>query len=302
MQNLHLGYFMAVNTTPANVPAKTRFTDYIDTQERLPYWARSTNPIVRRHLGLYWRTVPPEIQPFIWIFMTWAGLMLLGFLIPPFFSLTMISFLAAIMIIPFAMALYAHVLVSVAVSSSDAMQQEFSNNTFQLLQATPMSLSQIFLGKVAASMWKRMDDIVMIAQLALAFSPPMFYAMYAQLWLNNPNENLIVPILTLIAGIVTVLRIFLEPIMIGVVSVFIGMVVPGKGRSISAAVVVGSFYFLLINLLSRLPAVRGFDTPEGPVPANGTLVILTDLVLPVLIPIVVIFGILKLAEIMLAQD
>lgn len=293
---------MAVNNPSANVPPKTRFTEYYNTQERLPYWARSTNPIVRRHLGLYWRTVPPEFQPFLWIFMTWAVLMLLGVLIPPLFSLTMISYLASIMIIPFAMALYAHVLVTVAIDSSDAMQQEFSNNTFQLLQATPMSLTQIFLGKVAASMWRRMDDIVMIAQLALAFSPPIAYTIYSDFWSVTETNVLIAPTLTLIAAIVTVLRIFLEPIMIGVVSVFIGVVVPGKGRSISAAIVVGTFYFLLINLLSRLPSVRGFDTPEGAVPANGTLVILTDLILPVLIPIVVIFGILKLAEVLLAQD
>lgn len=302
MQNLHLGLTMAVNSSSANVPPKTRFTEYIDTQERLPYWARSTNPIVRRHLGLYWRTVPPEIQPFLWIFFTWTVLMVLGILIPPLFSLTMISFLASIMIIPFAMALYGHVLVNIAVDSSDTMQQEFANNTFQLLQATPMTLPQIFLGKVAAAMWKRMDDLVMIAQLALAFSPPMYYAMYAQLWVDHPNDNLIVPFLTLMAAIVTVLRVFLEPIMIGVVAVFIGVVVPGKGRSISAAVVVGAFYFLLINLLSRLPSVRGFETPEGAVPANGALVVLTDLILPVIIPIIVIFGILKLAEVMLAQD
>lgn len=293
---------MAVNSTSANVPPKSRFTEYTENQQRLPYWARSTNPIVRRHLGLYWRTIPPEAQPFIVIFMTWVVLLGSGIIFPPLLSLTMISYLASIMIIPFAMLLYGHVLVNIAIEAANAMQLEFANNTFQLLQATPMSLTQIFLGKVAAAMWRRMDDIVMIAQLALAFSPPIAYTIYSDFWSISEYGPAVAPVITLIAALVTVLRIFIEPIMIGVISVFIGVVVPGKGRAISSAVVVGTFYFLLINLLSRLPAVRGFETLEGSIPPNGTLVILTDFILPVIIPVIVIFGILKLAEIMLAQD
>mgnify|MGYP000486178844 CR=1 FL=1 len=294
---------MAVNTTTSSkVPPRTRLTEFVDPQEKLPYWARSTNPIVRRHLGLYWRTVPPEIQPFIVIFMTWVGLIAFGMIFPPFLSVAMISYLAAIMIIPFTMALYAHVLLNIAIDSSRAMQQEFANNTFQLLQATPMSLTQIVLGKVAAAMWRRMDDIVMIAQLALAFTPPIAFTIYSDFWALDAHGVFAAPILTLISALVTVARIFLEPLMIGVVAVFIGVVVPGKGRSIAASVVIGVFYFLLINLLSRLPSVRGFESPEGWIPHNGTLVILTDMVLPVVIPLVVIFAVLALSNRILAQD
>ncbi len=293
---------MAVKTSSAKVAGEPRFTEYINNQERLPYWARSTNPIVRRHLGLYWRTIPPEFTPFVIIFFVWAVLLLIGMLFPPFFSITMITYLASIMIIPLSMLLYGHVLLTIAIDSSRAMQQEFANNTFQLLQATPMTLPQILLGKVAAAMWRRMDDLVMIAQLALAFTPPIAFTIYADFFPRSTHTIAAAPILTLIAALVVIARIFLEPIMIGVVSVFIGVVVPGKGRSISAAVVIGVFYFLLINLLSRLPSVRGFDSPEGAIPANGILVILTDFVIPVLVPILVIFGVLKLAEIMLQQD
>lgn len=294
---------MVANSRPTNIKGKAAyFTEYPDTQQRLPYWARSTNPIVRRHLGLYWRTVPPEVEPFVWIFGTWAVIIGAGILIQPLYSITMISYLASIMIIPFAMLLYGHVLVNVAIDSARSMQQEFSNNTFELLQATPMSLPQIFMGKVAAAMWRRMDDVVMIAQLTLAFTPPIAFTIYSTLYPFDGSAPLLAPIITLIATLVAMLRIFIEPLMIGVLSVFIGVVVPGRGRAISSAVVLGGFYFLLINLLSRLPAVRGYMTPEGAVPPNTTLVILTDLVVPVLIPLIVIFTTLKLAEILLAQD
>ena len=51
-----------------NVKSGSPRADPIPVDERspmhsLPYWARATNPIVRRHLGLYWRTLPPEFEP-----------------------------------------------------------------------------------------------------------------------------------------------------------------------------------------------------------------------------------------------
>jgi hypothetical protein len=294
---------MAVKTQDAGLmKPKTRFTEFEDVQERLPYWARSTNPIVRRHLGLYWRTVPPELQPFGAIFLVWVVVMVSGILLPALFGFTMISFLASIMIIPFALILYAHVLWTISTEASDHMQQEFSNDTFQLLQATPMSLSQIFLGKVAAAIWHRMDDLVMIAQLMLAFSPPILFYIYAQIWPTDVYGFAITPIMALLATVVVLARLVLEPLMIGVLSVFIGIVVPGKGRAISASVVLGAFYFLLLNLLSQLPSVRGFETSDGLVPPNVPLVLLTDFVLPVALPLLLIFGLLKLSAWLVTKD
>src|SRR5262245_51464321 len=108
---------MTAHTRPA--PRRiTDLTSYGSSVERLPYWARSTTPIVRRHLGLYWRTVPPELRPFVWLYLTWVGLMAIGILFPPLFGFTMISFLASIMIVPFAMGLYAYVLLHIAVDAA----------------------------------------------------------------------------------------------------------------------------------------------------------------------------------------
>lgn len=286
-------------SAPKVAMTEARLNEYRNSQERLPYWMRSTNPIVRRHLGLYWRTVPPEVEPFVWIFGVWGAFMGIGILVPPVLNFTMITFLASIMIIPVALVFYGHVLVTVATDASRSMQQEFANDTFDLLQATPMTLPQIILGKVAAALWKRMDDLVMIAQLAVVFSVPMYYAFFTAVW---GDGGVVSPLMALLGMVVILLRIILEPVMIGVVSVFIGVVVPGRGRAIAAALVVGGFYFMLINLLSQLPAVRGYDTPEGSVPPNGVLVTMTDLVLPVVLPLLIIGGVLKLAEYVIQRD
>jgi hypothetical protein len=297
-------FMAATNSRPR--PARISITDlsqYGSTTENLPYWARSTNPIVRRHLGLYWRTVPPEMRPFYIMYGTWVVLMVICVAIPPLFGFTMISFLASIMIVPLTMLLYAHVLLHVAIESARTMQQEISNNTFMLLQATPMSLQQVFLGKVAAAMWRRMDDLVMIAQIALVFSPPLLFTVYSDLWKLEGAGLFVAPTMTLLATLVVTIRIILEPIMIGVLSVFIGLVMEGRSRAITAAVFLGSFYFILLNLLSRLPAIRGYETANGmEILPNKSLVVLMDFVLPIVLPLLIIVGLLKLAERVVTSD
>lgn len=291
---------MAVKSSSAQGILK--LTDYQDMQERLPYWARSTNPIVRRHLGLYWRTVPPEIDPFITIFAVWATIMAAGLIMPWLFSLIMISFLASIMVLPFVLGYYVYNLVNISVEAARHMQQEFANDTFELLQATPMSLMQIFLGKVAAAMWRRMDDLIMIAQLAFAFCPPLLFTLYAPLGSGTGYGGILPPAMALVGMLVILFRAFAEPLMIGVVSVFIGIVVPGRGRSISSAVVLGVFYFLLMNLLSNLPAVRGIETGRDFIPPSIPLILLTDFVLPVIFPIIISVGLLKLSVYLVTRD
>ena len=121
----------------------------------VPYWARNTNPIVRRHLGLGGHTVPPALQPIMVIFGVWALILLLGLIWQPIVHVTLLLFLASIMLVPVSIALYAHVLFTVAKTAAHNMQDEMKNKTINLLRTTPMSLEQIFLGKIAAAMWQR---------------------------------------------------------------------------------------------------------------------------------------------------
>lgn len=283
-------------------PLTRELTPFSSSTEYLPYWARSTNPIVRRHLGLYWRTIPPDIQPFLMILGVWLVLFTVGVLLPFFLDFAMISFLASLMVLPIAALYYGYMLLAVAVEAASAMQSEMNNNTFELLRTTPMSIPQILLGKVAASIWRHMDDFIMLAQITLAFAPPVVFSEYANIW---PVEGLplVAPALTLVGAVVAALRIFLEPIMVGVLAVFIGVVVPGRSRAITSAVFVGGFYFLLLNLLSRAPNVRGFEAARGAgMPPNIPLLLLFDLILPVVLPLLISFGLLKLSEAILTRE
>lgn len=264
--------------------------DLQDAEARLPYWARSTNPIVRRHLGLYWRTVPPELRPILLTVGVWIAIILAGVAVPAVLDLTLMLFLASLIIMPGAVLLFGHILLTIAISATHTMQQELRNNTFNLLRATPMTLEQILLGKVAAALWKRMDDLVLVAQLAAIFSPPILFSMYGDLWTEGPYW--LAHITIIIALITSLLRLILEPVMIGVISVFIGLVVPRRSMAITSSVALGGFYILLLNLARRLPGVQ----------ENPLLVAAFDFVLPLLLPVVIITGTLALARYLISSD
>lgn len=265
--------------------------EYEETQTRLPYWARATNPIVRRHLGLYWRTIPPQLRPFVVGILSWAALLLVCFFIPGLLELVSMFVLAGLIIVPGGLVLYAHVLLSIAASAADAMQEEFRNNTLQLLRATPMSLTQIVLGKVAAAMWKRMDDLALCGLIVLSVSPPIFFLIYEGYWPYEEYRALNMG-LVLLALLVNLLRLVLEPVMVGLIAVVVGMLVSQRSQAITTAIVLGAFYFVLLNVGRNLPAFVGLP---------GWIFIF-DFVLPLLLPALLILGLLRLSTRILSRD
>lgn len=219
--------------------------------ENLPYWARATNPIVRRHLGLYWRTLPPEFEPIFYVCGFWLAALLLGIFFPFVTDLATTVIVVSVLVIPVGMIFYVRALFSVAANSASAMADEIRNNTMQLLMSTPMSLDQIFLGKVAASLWRKMDDLILIVQGAAIFGPPLIIMHYAGLFPlreSGPVTYLLIIAMTL----VSMLRLVLEPLMFGMVGVGIGAFVPFRSIAMTSSVAFVAFYFLLMIMLQQL--------------------------------------------------
>lgn len=219
--------------------------------ENLPYWARATNPIVRRHLGLYWRTLPPEFEPIFYICGFWLAALLLGIFFPFITDLATTVIVVSVLVIPVGMIFYVRALFSVAANSASAMADEIRNNTMQLLMSTPMTLDQIFLGKVAAALWRKMDDLILIVQGAAIFGPPLIIMHYAGLFPlrdSGPVTYLLIIAMTL----VSILRLVLEPVMFGMVGVGIGAFVPFRSIAMTSSVAFVAFYFLLMIMLQQL--------------------------------------------------
>ena len=219
--------------------------------QRMPYWARATNPIVRRHLGLYWRTLPPEFEPILYVCGFWLLALLLGVFFPFVTDLATTLIVVSVLVIPVGIIFYLRALVSIAANSAAVMADEIRNNTMQLLMSTPMSLEQIFLGKVASAIWRKMDDLVLIVQGAAVFGPPLIIMHYAGL-LPLRESGPAVYLLIMAMTVTAMLRMILEPLMFGMVGVGIGAFLPFRSLAITSSVAWVAFYFVLINMLQQL--------------------------------------------------
>lgn len=259
--------------------------------KRLPYWARSTNPIVRRHLGLGWRTVPPELRPMIIGVLIWMGALIAGFMMPFVLNMVMMVFIASILVMPFTVFLYGHLLVDVVTRTASIMQEELRNKTLPLLMTTPMTLEQIFLGKIAAALWTRIDDLVAVAQLSVYFGPPILFSTYSTIWTPEAQPIALLGVMA-VSMVVSLVRLILEPVMFGVIAVVVGIVVPYRSTAITSALTLGAFYVLLLNMLPFLPGVTGQAVP----------LLIVSIVLPVVLPVVIIAGGLLLAHMIVTQD
>ncbi len=242
---------MAVNVKPQASPSNAVTVDDRSPMHVLPYWARATNPIVRRHLGLYWRTLPPEFQPILYICGFWLAALAMGIIFPFVTDLATTVIVVSVLVIPVGIIFYLRALVSIAANSAAVMADEIRNNTMQLLMSTPMSLEQIFLGKAASAIWRKMDDLVLIVQGAAIFGPPLIIMHYAGL-LPLRESGPLVYLLIIAMTVTALLRLILEPLMFGMVGVGIGAVLPFRSVAITSSVAWVAFYLLLINMLQRL--------------------------------------------------
>lgn len=240
----------------ANVNQPDLRIDEIEVDDRppmqsLPYWARATNPIVRRHLGLYWRTLPPEVEPILYISGVWIALLLLGIVIPFVTDLATTLIVVSVLVIPCGILFYLRSLFSIAANSAAVMSDEIRNNTMSLLMSTPMSVDQIFLGKVAASIWRQMDNLILIVQAAAVFGPPLIIMHYAGIFPLR-DSGALTYLLVIAFTITSLLRLIIEPLMFGMIGVAIGAFVPFRSTAMTASVAMVGFYFLLMYMLQQL--------------------------------------------------
>ncbi len=279
----------------------SRLTPVEPAAERLPFWSRSTNPIVRRHLGLYWRTLPPELMPVLRIVLVWSVLLIGGALFVNVLHVALVFLIVSFVVLPVLTLGYAHILVEIAIRSAAMMQQEKRDNTLTLLMATPMSLEQILLGKVAAAFWRRMEDWVLIVYGVALTAPPALYSAFSPVW--QAAESPLAASLATVGGLaVALLRLMLEPIMIGMIGVFVGSVVPYRSAAISLSVALGTAYVVLINLLSQLPNLRPQQVGRLTIPPDYGLVLLIEFVLPIALPALITWGLLRLTAHLLRRD
>ncbi len=218
-----------------------------DMDHRLPVWARRSHPLVRRQLGRHWRTLLPEVR-FLWqAFLVQAALILLTLPLPFLVQVTLPAITASVLLFPFAILAYAHVLVGIGATAVTAMTSEVQNSTLDLVRSTPYDLGTILKTKVAAAVWRHVEDLGLLLTGAALLSLPLLMSHYGILWSFDQH-----PFLTRTAVIlglaVSIIRLILEPFMIGMLGLMLGMGLRVRSTGVLAVISTGLFYFLFINL------------------------------------------------------
>jgi len=117
---------------------------------------------------------------------------------------------------------------------------------------------------------------------AALFSMPILISQYASIW--PLDQYPVMSRLGMVLGlVVSLVRLILEPFMIGALGVMTGAALRVRSSAVVATALIAFFYFLSMNLLRFL---------KIPWP----LQFMIEFVLPIALPLLIIWGSLKLAE------
>ena len=263
--------------------------EYVPIVDRhLPAWARRTDPIVRRHLGIYWKMLPLDVSQLGRTFLLIAALILLSIVLPVVLPLVFILLPVSLVMLPLVFYAYGRVLLATAAFTTRMIVDEQANNTLNLLRTTPITLPHIVFSKAAAGVWRQVEDLSLILVAVLFLTLPVVGLQYGAYF--PYEDNTLVSRLVLIVGLgVSLLRLVLEPFMIAALAILIGALVPVRSTALVALGVTAFFYFLLVNFLRLMPL-----TP--------VTFIMVEMVVPVALPLLIAWGALRAAVWALRQD
>lgn len=275
-------------TSSAPTPLRA-WKDYRPAIDRhLPAWARRSDPIVRRHLGIYWKILPLETDLILRLYLIQVGMVAVSVILPLLLPMMFIMLPVSLVLLPFLLFAYGRVLVSIGVFTTRMMVDEQRNNTLNLLRTTPLPLRHILFSKAAAGVWRQVEDMSLVLLGSTALFMPFIGLQY---WATWPFEEAVIASrLVLVVGLaVSLVRLVLEPFMIAALAVLFGAIVPQRTPALISLLAAGFFYFLFINMPRLLPL-------------SPLMIVVVDFVLPVLLPLLIIWASFQLALYLLRRD
>ncbi|MCY4105762.1 MAG: hypothetical protein OXG02_03550 [Chloroflexi bacterium] len=220
--------------------------------QNLPAWARRGNPIVMRHLGGWYRAELPEVRHLLRLYFAQIFILLLSF-VAPFVFVIMIPFMTAcLFLLPFGFYFYLRMLLQIMVDAVATVTEELRGNTLELLRTTPYELYEILLSKAASALWRQMGILSSLLLFVSIVSLPVLAVQVFSEW--PLTEYPIVSRLALMSSLTSVLlRLLLEPMMIAILAIALGVSLPHRGIATVWTVSMMAFYYLLVNLPRMLP-------------------------------------------------
>lgn len=277
--------------TTSIIPHENRLAvnDVVSLDKSLPLWARRSNPIIRRQLGAHWRVFPPELRPIaIWIgyYIAFLAISLTG---ADFIFIFFIPFaLVSAVVFPAILYLYIRSLGQVIADSATAMVTEYTHDSLTLLRTTPFNTMEIILSKISGAVWRRMDDVQDITTYTRTMGGMVILGSYIILF-NPANQPNVAQFLSLPMLIASLVRVPLELVMVASIATMLGAYTKSRNSAILATTIFAFFYFLLLLLLRFL----GW---------HWTVQWVIDAVLPIILPIGIIYGSLMLTKKAIESD
>lgn len=253
---------------------------YIDSN--LPKWARRSNPIVRRHLGTFWRVIPPQIDPLMQWYLIQCGIVLLTIPFQMLFTFLLPLVLISLAVLPVTLVYYGRTLYDLASDASRTMVEEVENHTLPLLLATPIPRREVLLSKMAGALWRQSDPLSVVLSVVTFTQMPVLTLLYVNNWPMQAYGYL-AQFLVIGMFAVSIVRVPLEMFMVAVIGQYIGLTTPGRGTAAAAAVGCVVFYFVLINVPRLFPLAP-------------LMTVIVEGVLPVLLPVIVAALLLRASE------
>ena len=172
-----------VRSNPGVVtPTRSLFAGPVELDRRLPAWARRSNPVVRRHLGLFWKTILPELGFLLRIYVAQVAIIAISLPIPFLLDLLAPTITATILLLPFALVMYIQTLVLIGYQAAIIMTAELQADNLTLLRVTPLSLRSILGSQVASVVWRHVENLGLLIVAAGLLTLPILITIYAQQW------------------------------------------------------------------------------------------------------------------------
>jgi hypothetical protein len=262
--------------------------DVPQIDQNFPQWARRTNPIVRRQLGMYWRVFPPQLGPITKWFCLQAVIMLLTIPYPLLMVVVLTFLLMSLFMLPVAFYIYIVTLGKIINQATTSMAEELKNDTLALLRTTPLSTADIVLSNIAAAVWRRADELDQVVWLKLMLSLPVIAMFYLTRW---PTEDglYVAQIMTVVTFAASLIRLPLEMFMVAALGVAMGAATGIRSSALIATATCTFFYFLLINLMRLLELSPGAQ-------------LIVDATLPLILPVIISWLAIRLAFYLINRD
>jgi hypothetical protein len=255
-------------------PPSPALTQPRELDRTWPEWARRSNPIVRRQLGIYWKLMPPDFD-LLGRYVGWQlVLVLLSLPVPFLLTLFMPAATVSLVVLPVAFYLHVQSLFRVGAMTTASVLDEVRNDSLDLLRLCPRPLHEILFSKAAAGVWRSIEDISMVLFAASLTTLPLLIILYDN-WVGTNEQPVLARLAICAALIVSVVRIPLECALMASFGALVGTTVKLRGAAIMTTALLGVGYVAAVNLI-RLP-----PWPPG-------LRLLVELVPPIVFPLLLI--------------